>query len=116
MIDNSKLQDVLSCYKKDFVQKQWPDEKFKWEAVKHFQDNWDVNAPDFSEMLTRSLEKTYNLLASINYFPAGRIEEYAKTAPEEIRSMFISLFDETEDVVQRILTFKDASNILLEKY
>ena len=116
MIDNSKLQEVLSYYKKDFVQKQWPDEKFKWEAVKHFQDNWDVNASDFSEMLTRSLEKTYNLLASMNNFPAGMIEGFAKTAPEEVRAMFISLFDETKDVVQRILSFKEQSNVLLEKY
>ncbi len=116
MIDNSKLQDVLSYYKKDFVQKQWPNEKYKWEAVKHFQDNWDINAPEFAEMLTRSLEKTYNLLASMNNFPAGMIEGFAQTAPEEVRSMFIALFDETKDVVQRILAFKDGSSTLLEKY
>ncbi len=116
MIDQIKLQDALSYYKKDFVQKQWPNEKYKWEAVNHFQDNWDINASDFAEMLTRSLEKTYNLLASMNNFPAGMIEGFAKTAPEEVRSMFIALFDETKDVVQRILAFKDGSSILLEKY
>lgn len=116
MIDKIKLQDALSYYKKDFVQKQWSNEKYKWEAVKHFQDNWDINAPDFAEMLTRSLEKTYNLLASLNNFPAGMIEGFAKTAPEEVRAMFIALFDETQDVVQRILAFKDGSSNLLEKY
>ncbi len=116
MIDNLKLQDALSYYKKDFVQKQWPNEKYKWEAVKHFQDNWDINASDFAEMLTRSLEKTYNLLASMNFFPAGMIEGFAKAAPEEVRAMFIALFDETQDVVQRILNFKDRSSTLLEKY
>lgn len=36
MINHSKLNDVLSYYKKDFVQKQWPDEKYKWEAIKCF--------------------------------------------------------------------------------
>ena len=116
MINSCKLEDALSYYKKDFVQKQWPNEKYKWEAVKHFQDNWDINAPDFAEMLTRSLEKTYNLLSSMNFFPAGMIEGFAKTAPEEVRAMFIALFDETKDVVQRILTFKDQSSSLLEKY
>ena len=116
MIDKARLQDALSYYKKDFVQKQWLNEQYKWEAVKHFQDNWDINAPDFAEMLTRSLEKTYNLLASLNNFPAGMIEGFAKTAPEEVRAMFIALFDETQDVVQRILAFKDESSTLLEKY
>lgn len=44
------------------------------------------------------------------------IEGFAKTAPEEVRAMFISLFDESNDVVTRILEFKDKSSVLLEKY
>lgn len=116
MINHSKLNDVLSYYKKDFVQKQWPDEKYKWEAIKCFQDNWDINASDFAEMLTRSLSKTDNLLASMNNFPATKIESFAESAPEEVRAMFIALFDETQDVVTRILSFKDQSAVLLEKY
>ena len=57
MFDHSKLADVLVAYKQNFVAKQWGDEKYKWEAVKWFQDNWDVNAPDFAEMLNRSLTR-----------------------------------------------------------
>ena len=33
-------------YKQNFVSKLWGEEKYKWEAVKWFQDNWEVNAPD----------------------------------------------------------------------
>lgn len=116
MINHSKLNDVLSYYKKDFVQKQWPEEKYKWEAIKCFQDNWDINANDFAEMLKRSLSKTSNLLGSANNFPAGMIEGFAEKAPEEVRAMFIALFDETKDVVTRILSFKDQASILYEKY
>lgn len=76
----------------------------------------DINASDFAEMLTRSLSKTDNLLASMNNFPATKIESFAESAPEEVRAMFIALFDETQDVVTRILSFKDQSAILLEKY
>ena len=68
MFDIFRLKEVLVKYKETFVSKQWPDEKYKWEAVRCFQDNWDVNAPDFADMLTRSLAKTYNLLASMNNF------------------------------------------------
>ena len=46
MFDQFRLKDVLVAYKQNFVAKQWGDEKYKWEAVKWFQDNWDVNAPD----------------------------------------------------------------------
>ena len=116
MFDHFRLKDVLVEYKQNFVAKQWGDEKYKWEAIKWFQDNWDVNAPDFAEMLNRSLDKTFNLLASTNNFPKGMIVGFAKSAPEEVRSMFIALFDENNDVFERIDAFKMQSSILLEKY
>jgi 5-methylcytosine-specific restriction protein B len=49
-----------------------------------------VNAQDFVEMLNRSLDKTFNLLASNNNFPKGMIVGFAKAAPEEVRAMFIA--------------------------
>lgn len=116
MLDMMKLKDVLVAYKQIFVSKQWGDEKYKWEAVKWFQDNWDVNASDFAEMLTRSLDKTFNLLASNNNFPKGMIVGFAKAAPEEVRAMFIALFDESKDVFERMDAFKTQSSVLLEKY
>ena len=116
MFDKFRLKDVLVDYKKNFVTTEWGNEKYKWEAVKCFQDNWDVNADDFADMLSRSLAKTLNLLASTNNFPRGMIEGFAKTAPEEVRAMFINLYDESKDVYDRIKAFKDQSSIMLEKY
>lgn len=116
MFDKYRLQEVLVQYKKNFVSTQWGDEKYKWEAVKWFQDNWDVNAPHFAEMLSRSLEKTYNLLASNKNYPKGMIVSFAKAAPEEVRAMFIALFDESQDVFERMNAFKLQSAVLLDKY
>lgn len=116
MFNKSILEKVLAQYKQDFVLTQWKNENYKWKAVKQFQDNWDVNASDFSEMLSRSLEKTYNLLASANNFPKGMMSEFAKAAPEEVRAMFITLFDESRDVFERMDEFKHQSSVLLEKY
>lgn len=116
MFDQFRLKDVLAQYKQNFVSTQWGNEKYKWEAVKWFQNNWDVNASDFSEMLSRSLDKTFNLLASNNNFPKGMIVGFAKAAPEEVRAMFIALFDESQDVFERMNAFKMQSSILLEKY
>jgi hypothetical protein len=116
MFEKLRLQQALQEYKKDFVSIHWENEKYKWEAVKYFQDNWDVNAENFAPMLTQSLSKTYNLLASMNNFPAKMIEVFAEAAPEEVRAMFIDLFDESKDVVTRINDFKDQSSILLEKH
>ena len=116
MFEQFRLAEVLVQYKQNFVSKLWGEEKYKWEAVKWFQDNWDVNAPDFAEMLNRSLDKTYNLLASANNFPKGMIVGFSKSAPEEVRTMFLSLYDESKDVYERINAFKMQSTVLLEKY
>ncbi|MCM1328623.1 MAG: AAA family ATPase [Ruminococcus sp.] len=116
MFDKSRLKDVLIKYKQDFVSANWKSEKYKWEAIKCFQDNWDIKSSDFADMLARSLSKTANLLASVNYFPARMITDFAKIAPEEVKSMFIALFDENDDIYERINAFKLKSQILLEKY
>lgn len=116
MFDRERLNEILVQYKQNFVSKHWGNERYKWEAVKWFQDNWDINAKDFPEMLNRSFDRTYNLLASANNFPRGMIVHFAKQAPEEIRSMYLALYDESRDVYERISEFKTRSADLLEKY
>ena len=116
MINTSRLDEILAEYKKVFVSELWNEEKYKWEAVKCFQDNWDINAADFHEMLNKSLSKTMNLLMSANNFPKGMLLIFAKKAPEKVRALFIDLYDESKDVAARIEKFKDDSGVLLEKY
>lgn len=116
MFDEFRLKEALVSYKRDFAQKLWPNEKYKWQAVKCFQLNWDVNATDFAEMLKKSLSATAKLLASVNNFPARMIQKFAEIVPEEVRAMYIELFDESKDVYERINSFKLKSSILLERY
>ena len=116
MLNYEILKDALKEYKRDFVSMEWGRENYKWKAVQWFQDHWDINAPDFAEMLNLSLDKTYNLLLSYNNFPRGMIVGFAKEVPEEIRAMFIALFDESKDIYERIDAFKSHSAVLLEKY
>lgn len=116
MFNQFRLKEALRQYKKDFVATHWNEEKYKWEAVKCFQDNWDIHAADFENMLSQSLSKTSNLLASTNNFPAGMIIEFAHAAPEKVRAMYMDLFNESKDVFGRIESFKKQSNILLKKY
>lgn len=116
MFNRERLKEAVAEYKKCFVQKWWPDEKYKWEMVKCFQVNWDVNADDFAAMLTKSLSKAAALLNAANYYPVGMITEFAEKAQEDVRAMFIALFDETREVYERIDAFKRKSQFLLERY
>ncbi len=116
MFDKDILKRVLESYKRDLPERWERGEKFKWQAVKCFQDNWDKNAQDFPQMLERSLNKTDTLLTSVNHFPKGMIIEFAKSAPDEVRGMFDELFEGSGDVFDRINAFKMKSAELLEKY
>ena len=105
-IDNVKLQELVAEYKADFKE-NISVELYKWEAVKHFQDNWDLEAEDFPAMLSSSLspDKTKNLLASMNYFPRGMIIQFAEKFPKEVKALFVALFDESIDLKERIDAF-----------
>lgn len=116
MFDRSCLESWVKEYKNSFVKDQWPNEKYKWEAIKHFQENWDIDSIDFTEMLLESLSQTHNLLNSGKYFPKNMIVGFCKNAPEDVRAMFQELFDESKDIYERIKNFKDNSKILLKKY
>ena len=116
MFNKSRLKEILTQYKKDFLPNHWKEEKYKWEAIKCFQDNWDVDAADFAAMLSKSLAETDNLLTSMNNFPKGMILGFAKHEPEEVRAMYLDLFDEDKEVYDRIHVFKTKSAILRDKY
>ena len=55
-------------------------------------------------------------MKSAHNFPAEMIIRFAKEAPEEVRSMYITLFDETQDLYARIANFKQKSDGLLERF
>ena len=84
MININKLQSVLTSYKDSFHKKKagsdkthWESECYKWIAIKHFQENWNIDADNFSAMFKEATSKCYNLLDSMNYFPRGMIIEFA---------------------------------------
>jgi hypothetical protein len=115
MINIEKLKPILAGYKVYFPS-HWDDEKYKWEAIKHFQDHWDIQADDFAEMLKTATDKTFNLLASGYAYPRGMIINFAKANGEETRQMFRELFDESRDLGERVGAFQDAAETMRVKY
>ena len=115
MIDLEKLKPVLEGYKTYFP-KHWQYEKYKWEAIKHFQDHWDIDADNFSEMLMQATGKTYNLLTSGYAYPRGMINLFALADKEATRAMFRALYDESVDLAARVEAFKASADELREKY
>ncbi len=105
MIDERKFQEALQAYKADFTLEHWKKESYKWRALKCFQENWDIEAEDFTDMFSRATKETQNLLASFRYYPRGMIIEFSKTDRERVRAMFLNLYDESLDLMNRIGKF-----------
>lgn len=115
MIDLEKLKPILEGYKAYFPS-HWDDEKYKWEAVKYFQDHWNIDAENFGDMFKLATDKTFNLLASGYAYPRGMITNFAKADDEATRTMFRNLFDESQDLAERVDAFQTASEELRVKY
>ncbi len=115
MINLNKLDTILTQYKRVFISKHWPQEKYKWIAIQVFQDNWDINADDFVNMWLTSTDKIKNLLKSRNYFPRGMIKALAGADQAAVRDMFHNLYDESQDLKARVESFASkAEEIRLE--
>ncbi len=103
------IRDAIDYYKQNFT-KCWNDEKYKWVAVKHFQDNWDIDSINFAPMLEESFSMASNLLQGGMYYANKMICEFANTDPEKVRKMFRSLYDESTPLAERITAFRSSSD------
>ena len=56
---DERIEQFISFYRDSFS-KHWKDEKYKWEAIKVFQDNWDINAKDFKTMFEKATSAVSN--------------------------------------------------------
>lgn len=122
MIDRKKFDKLVKEYQNYFTnhkgengESYWEEEEFKWRGIKTFQDNWDLDAQDLSDMIKRSLYGVSHMMVSQARFPEGMIEDFAEREPETVRAMFKNLFDESKDIVERFHSFKQKSADLLER-
>jgi GTPase subunit of restriction endonuclease len=117
MINKDKLHFLIKQYKKDFAS-FWEYERYKWVAVKHFQDIWNIDAEDFGAMFENSTKEVDNLLASMNYYPRGMMMNFIIKDKEMVRQMFRDLYNErsSSTLVQRIETFQGKAEQLRATY
>ncbi|MEJ7821509.1 MAG: DUF3883 domain-containing protein [Chitinophagaceae bacterium] len=109
------LKQYITDYKQnfDYINKE---ELYKWKAVKHFQENWDIDSVDFPAMLKNSIKKTVNLLRSGQYFPLRMLLYFVEKEPETVRQLFRNLYDEKLDIGERITNFQTQTKQINEKY
>ena len=109
------IRDALNYYKANFT-KCWEDEKYKWVALQHFKNHWNIDAEDFAGMLEESLGQTYNLLQGGMYYANKMVCALARQDPEKMRDLFRMLFDESLPLVERLQPFRTGCDELMEVF
>jgi len=96
------IEDLIKRYKEFKRKEGHSDEFYKYIAIQHFQQNWDINAEDFAGMLKFALSKHVHQIFEISL---SAINHVAREKPDETRGLFENLFNETKDLYERIRSF-----------
>lgn len=102
----TNLNQLLTNYMNDFdyINNETHREYYKWEAVRHFQNHWDIDAPDFANMFKESVREAYNLINNHIVQPTTGIVKLAERPEltEQVRRMFKDLLaDDQGDIDKR---------------
>lgn len=108
----NSISDIFPAYISIIQSEEKNSEQYKWEAIQHFQNNWDIGFPDFHEMFKRAFAKRSNLMFQNSY---GFLNKLAANFPEESRALFKYLLDDSVPLDIRILSYQQQSTQLLEK-
>jgi hypothetical protein len=105
-MDLALIRKEIGEYKRLIISSEY-DEIYKWEALKNFQDNWDIDAADLKAMFDKSFNnsRTGNLWANPHWFPKAVMLDFIDHDKEKVRQMFADSYNESEDVEKRIARF-----------
>ena len=123
-MDFENLKHIFNKYieKFDEINNAEHREYYKWEAVKHFKDHFNIDTPDFATMFKNAVKETYNLIDNSVKQPTGGIIKLAERPEltETIRQMFKDLYaDDGGDIdlrQKKIEIFLDKCAVLLNTY
>lgn len=89
------------------------DEAYKWEAINHFQQHWNIETENFEVMFLEAFRKKGNLMYQNSW---GFIRNAVSHFPEKVRAIFRNLYDENLPLADRINTFQAGANQILPEF
>ena len=113
-----KLQAKILEYKTFLKTDRNLSELYKWESLSHFQEFWDIDAPDFGAMYDRGLRnsKTQRLWKRETWRPKEIMLRLIALEPDFARKIFRNLFDESANIETRISMFKFGCDEMLREF
>ena len=99
-----ELKNLIQAYISE-RESFYDQERYKWEAVKSFQENYLRSDILLDEKLYRSFTVADNLLASNNYYPARMLCFFAKEKADETQKCLDELFSVSLPLSDRVSSF-----------
>ena len=109
---NEKINKLIEYY--IFLRREDPNnenEVYKWYAIDHFQQHWDINAADFYEMFKESFRKRGNLVYQNSF---SFLDALGKHFPEQLRNLFIIVYS-SDDFYIKLDKAKNFAENSIEK-
>ena len=109
---NEKINELIEHYT-TILQKDPNNENevYKWYAIAHFQQHWDINATDFYEMFKESFRKRGNLVYQNSF---SFLDALGKYFPEQLRNLFIIVYS-SDDFYIKLDKAKNFAENSIEK-
>ena len=113
-----KLNEAIAQYKSFLKSNRRHDPYWKWETLRTFQENWDIDTKDFSGMFDRCLQnsQTRRMWTRENYVPKDMMLKFIETSEDYVRFAFMDLFNEDKDIEGRVDRFVFYCGELLKEY
>ena len=109
---DEKIKELIQHYI-IFLQKDPSneDEVYKWKAIEHFQQYWDIDTDDFYEMFKEAFRKRGNL---VYQNPFSFLDALGKYFPEQLRNLFLIIYD-SDDFYTKLKRAKDFAENSIEE-
>ena len=122
-MNRKNLNTIIAIYLEQFDKLNdlfGNDESYKWRAQNTFDQYWDIDAKNFSEMFQLAMKDTKNLIDHNTVQPLGGIKALLKHDEEFVRESFRMLFTDDGGDLQkrqdRIDQFMHQINSKIEQY
>ena len=101
MIDLHNLVQAYISERENFFDR----ERYKWEAVKSFQEYYKKECYSLENQLRYPFDVANNLLLSHNYYPASMLCTFAREKTDETQACLDKLYDESLPLSERVWAF-----------
>lgn len=107
---NLDLQQLIEKYIEIVKAEKVNSELYKWQAIVHFQQNWDIDAHDFHNMFKKAFAKRSNLMFQNSF---GFLNKLAEKMPNEAKKLFSILYKDEIPLEKRMIEYQQHAIRLL---